>query len=133
MNAGEHLFVQHFASNPLCSLAIGSLSFGSNSSYKKLHSLVYPQTTVMMKNAVFWDIMPCGSYKSHNTLTSKKTAVFIVTAVKTSNFTDSKDVFHFCYNPFGSCVNMFYTTATHVSTFQSLINKHFSPRERKSA
>jgi hypothetical protein len=37
-----------------------------------------------MRNAVFWDVTPCGSCHG---VTSQKTTFFIVTAVKTSNLT----------------------------------------------
>jgi hypothetical protein len=40
---------------------------------------------VTMKNAVFWDVTPCGSLRTDET--SDKTAFFIVAAVKTSNLT----------------------------------------------
>jgi hypothetical protein len=40
-----------------------------------------------MKNGVFWDVTPCGSSKNHTALTFQKTALYIVTAVKTSNLT----------------------------------------------
>jgi hypothetical protein len=45
-----------------------------------------------MKNGVFWDVMPCGSCKNlqePHGVTSQKTPFFIVTAVKTSNLTNS--------------------------------------------
>jgi predicted nucleic-acid-binding Zn-ribbon protein len=38
----------------------------------------------LMKNAVFWDVTPCGS--------CKKTEFYVVTAVKTSNLTKFTDV-----------------------------------------
>jgi hypothetical protein len=65
-------------------------------------------TAVTMKNTVFLDVAPCGSYKSHTAehagrrhsswfyitrdgillgFISQKTEFFIVTAVKTSNLT----------------------------------------------
>jgi hypothetical protein len=37
----------------------------------------------VLKNAVFWDIMPCEPHS----VTTQKTAFFIVTAMKTSNLT----------------------------------------------
>jgi hypothetical protein len=42
------------------------------------------------KNGVFWDVMLCGSSKNRrfggtHSVTSQKTPLFIVTAVKTSN------------------------------------------------
>jgi hypothetical protein len=46
-----------------------------------------------MKNVVFWDVAPCGSYKKYRFLqepqgvTSQKIPFFIVNAFKTSNLT----------------------------------------------
>jgi hypothetical protein len=42
------------------------------------------------KNGIFWDVMPCGSYKflqEPHGVTSQKMPFFIVTAVKTSDLT----------------------------------------------
>jgi hypothetical protein len=41
-----------------------------------------------MKNAIFYDVMPCGTDK--NGVTSQKMAFFIVTALRTSNLTHEK-------------------------------------------
>jgi hypothetical protein len=48
-----------------------------------------------LKNAVFWDVTPCGSCKNRpfggtpHDVASPKTTFFIVTAVKTSDLTSS--------------------------------------------
>jgi hypothetical protein len=42
-------------------------------------------TVTDMKNAVFWDVAPCGSWflQEPHGVTSQKTTIFIATAVKT--------------------------------------------------
>jgi hypothetical protein len=54
-----------------------------------------------LKNAVFWNVVPCSScvnYRFTQDLhgaTSEKTALFIVTAVKTSNLATEALITHF--------------------------------------
>jgi hypothetical protein len=60
------------------------------------------KTIKKLKNAVFWDVTPCGSCEN----TSQKTEFFIATAAKTSNLTKKlfrKDEGFFmrCYQLFG--------------------------------
>jgi hypothetical protein len=48
-----------------------------------------------MKNAVFWDVMPCGSCKNRGMnwgFISQKTIYFIVSAVETSDVTYENSV-----------------------------------------
>jgi hypothetical protein len=45
--------------------------------------------SVHIKNGVFWDVTPCGSFlQEPHGVTSQKTPFFIVTAMKTSNLTE---------------------------------------------
>jgi hypothetical protein len=39
----------------------------------------------MLKNTIFWDIMPCGPLKVKHSVISQKTELFITIAVRTSN------------------------------------------------
>jgi hypothetical protein len=81
---GDAIPLVQLLSNPHADCTTPSLR---NSPVAKSHQYEKGQN-LPLKNAVFWDVTPCGSVlQQQHGVTSKQTAFSIVTAVKTLNLT----------------------------------------------
>jgi hypothetical protein len=60
----------------------------------KIQLLTSSMQTTVFKMAVFWVVAPCKSSTRLHGATTQKTAIFILTAVKTSNPTYCIQIFH---------------------------------------